>query len=120
MDYSTFAKPEKPLKLSQFEIMQEITGGTDVFCGRCGQLMILTHNRARLNFCNCLHTTKIENYNSISSLRIVNGKILSDYIIVSDEEFDPEIHSPSDTNHRRLRQWHSHDHEKGVTSAPQH
>lgn len=102
---SIYARPENPVKLSQDCIQRRIHGGEKAFCGRCGKLMETDLLRTRVLACDCIPNEMTISPNKVSSLRIVNGQILYDTILVTDENFNPEIHAPSFINLCRLVIW---------------
>ena len=99
---SPFARPEKPVKMSQMEIIDLIKKGAACFCGKCGKQIVIVVDV--FYKCSCSFTVKTDE-NTVFSLRVesVSDKILLDFYPVPPGSFNPLEHFPAETNNSRLQ-----------------
>jgi hypothetical protein len=111
---SPFARPKKPVELSQNEIRDMIYDqGMPCFCGKCYQEIKVHYDERQIDICECIPLDLGEQL--VGVRRIADDKIFVDMILISDKEFDPETHSPHVLNRGRMeiqRAYRDNNHER--------
>ncbi len=98
-----FKRPKVPRELSQKEIAEKIfTEKLNVYCGSCGKILKPGRSERHLARCPCIPDSS----KYCASFRIVQDQIFADMILIlNDDEFNPDIHTPMTKNEKRDEQW---------------
>ena len=96
-----FQRPEKPEVLSQKEIGDKVfQNNLTIFCGKCGlEINKIPFKNRQFRVCSCCSREKI--IDSVGVFRIIDNRILLDMVMVTDDQFDPLLHSPPLFNGKR-------------------
>ncbi len=99
-----FQRPKEPRELSQDKIRRKLEAGALLFCGGCNRELVIDRQTGIATLCNC----RPLNINTVSSLRIIDDRIVTDTIdMPNDKDFDPTIYAPVQSNQRRVSRWYS-------------